>query len=565
MARQESTYTPGRLLQRLIVLALLGLGALAATPAHAQERPDEVLQGLLAKASAVAATPENCVDPQADRLVVLMCEHRIRIGVRGSYPGFSELSNGKRFGYEIDIAHAIADKLGVSAILSEVTPANRIALLGEDKIDLVIAEMGHNVQRDAQARFIRPHYYRSQTILVGKTSEPISNWDNLAGRSICVTVGNVSNAAMLDHGVRLMLFNQPAQLPAHLLDNTCTLAAQDDTFFATYFANSAFGAMFSAKFGFAEVPWGMAVPKEHADDLGRAIDLISQIFHRDGIYLNAAKAHHLDTVFLEGQQALWRSAACNTATGAQNPDCVIPPINSDLPATRFASVVAQIETWVKHNTGADFELPMLKTMPAWNLLLDGLSNTLLLISGAVFSTLLFSVLIGWAMRSQLVVLRWPARMITMILQSSPIVLTLVITVAVARAIFPFSTRLALTAAVVALGLANGCNAGQAIAEAFQALRRAGAKASDLSLFGTALRRSAAQITAFLVNAAKGTPMASFIGAPELLSALTDITSFSSGRITTYTILLIFYTLIVCVVIWIMRQIRLRLATESALP
>ena len=70
-----------------------------------------------------------------------------------------------------------------------------------------------------------------------------------------------------------------------------------------------------------------------------------------------------------------------------------------------------------------------------------------------------------------------------------------------------------------------------------------------------LGRSATQIVAFLVNAAKGTPVASFIGAPELLSALTDITSFSSGRVTTYCLLLIFYTVVVMGVVWLCNRLR----------
>ena len=73
---------------------------------------------------------------------------------------------------------------------------------------------------------------------------------------------------------------------------------------------------------------------------------------------------------------------------------------------------------------------------------------------------------------------------------------------------------------------------------------------EAGLFGWALSRSATQIVSFLVNASKGTPIASFIGAPELLSSLTDITSFSSGRATTYTILLVFYTSVVMVVVWL---------------
>jgi ABC-type amino acid transport system permease subunit len=74
----------------------------------------------------------------------------------------------------------------------------------------------------------------------------------------------------------------------------------------------------------------------------------------------------------------------------------------------------------------------------------------------------------------------------------------------------------------------------------------------------AVGRSATQIVAFLINAAKGTPIASFIGAPELLSALTDITSFSSGRATTYTLLLIFYTLVVMLVVAICRRLQVLL-------
>ena len=159
-----------------------------------------------------------------------------------------------------------------------------------------------------------------------------------------------------------------------------------------------------------------------------------------------------------------------------------------------------------------------------------------------------AVLLGAAMGSRSLLLRWPARALTMTLQSSPIVLTLVIAAAIAHSLFTLSTTVVLGAAIAALGLANGSNAGQAIAEAMGSLRAEGV--SGPGLFGQALRRAATQIVAFLINASKGTPIASFIGAPELLSSLTDITSFSSGRATTYTILLIFYTLVVMVVVWL---------------
>ena len=141
-----------------------------------------------------------------------------------------------------------------------------------------------------------------------------------------------------------------------------------------------------------------------------------------------------------------------------------------------------------------------------------------------------------------------------------------IAAAILRALVPYSSRVALGAAIVALGLSNGSNAGQAISEAYLTLRaeRAGLTVDRVDLFFGAVGRSATQIVAFLINAAKGTPTASFIGAPELLSALTDIASFSSGRATTYTLLLVFYTVVVMAVVWLCRRFQGLLERTRAL-
>ena len=79
--------------------------------------------------------------------------------------------------------------------------------------------------------------------------------------------------------------------------------------------------------------------------------------------------------------------------------------------------------------------------------------------------------------------------------------------------------------------------------------------SELTIFIRGVERAAKQIEAFLINAVKGTPIASFIGTPELLNALTDISSFSSERATTYWLLLAFYTVTVMVVVWLCAGLR----------
>jgi polar amino acid transport system substrate-binding protein len=531
-----------------LLVALSGLARAAASP-------DAALTRLLAQARAAAAAPGGCTRPATDRLVRIFCNGRIRIGVRTDYPLFATRRHGMRQGYEIDVAHTIAKRLGVAVDFVDVKPATRVPMLANGNVDLVIATMGDNTQRESQLRFIRPHYYRSETILVGPRDLRITDWKEIRGRTVCVTIGNGSNAELVSRGARLMLFDDAAALPQRLDDQTCTLAAQDDSFFAYFFTEPGFAARFSAKFGFARVPWGMGVALHGSRDLARALDLMSEVFHRDGVFLAAARAHHIATAFLVQQEAAWGRPECNNDTGSSNPACILPPAKADLQPTPFAGGIAAFETWLGRVSGIQLRLPMLKTAPAWSLFLNGVANSLVLIGGALAATLGFALLFGVAMGSRSRLLRWPARGVTIALQSSPILLTLVIAAAIIHALVPYSAAAALSAAIIALGLSNGSNAGQALAEGYHTVRaeEAGRPLGEIGLFSRALSRSATQIVAFLINAAKGTPIASFIGAPELLSALTDITSFSSGRATTYTLLLVFYTTIVIAVVWLCRR------------
>jgi ABC-type amino acid transport substrate-binding protein/ABC-type amino acid transport system permease subunit len=518
---------------------------------RADESPDAALAGLLTQAHDAA----KCGQPGIDRLVRVLCSGHLRVGVRDYYPLFGIESHGEHKGYEVDVARAIAAKLGVEPEFLKVNAGSRIPLVDSGEIDVAIATMGHNTQRDGQVRFIRPHYYQSETVLVGARDLKVGGWNDVRGRTVCATVGNGSNIELVAHGARLMLFAEAVMLPDRLKDLSCTLAAQDDSFFAYYFTEPDFAAQFAPKFGFSQVPWGMGVARHGSAQLARALDLISQIFHRDGVFLEAARANHIGTAFLQRQHAVWQRPACNDAAGSTNPSCILPPFDATTQSTPIAGEVLGFERWVQSLTGIDLQMPMLKTVPAWSMFVTGVANTLVLIVGAIAATLVFALTLGAAAGSRFRLLRWPVRAVTITLQSTPIVLTLVIVSAVMDAVMPYSSAVALTAAILALGLANGCNAGQAIAEAMVTLRaeREGLPSHALDLFVRALSRSSTQIVAFLINAAKGSPIASFIGAPEILSAMTDISSFSSGRATTYTFLLVFYTAIVIVVIALCRR------------
>ena len=345
---------------------------------------------------------EHCARPtaqQSDRLERILCGKPLRIGVRDYYPLFGMRENAVHVGYEPDIARTIAQRLGVEIELVRVNAATRIPLLGEDRIDLVLATMGHNTQRDGQLRFIRPHYYQSETALVGPKALHIADWDDVATRTICVTVGNVSNAELVSHNARLMLFDEAGVLPDRLKDETCTLAAQDDSFFAYYFTDPAFADRFEQKFGFAQVPWGMGVAKTGSDKLARALDLLSQIFHRDGdVPRDRPQESH--------PHGLPRAPAAGLAAARlqhRRRAAPTPPASCRLSIwsssrRRSPAPSNRLEDWIEKRFGIDVTLPMLKTAPAFSLFLNGIVNSLILIAGALTATLV--------LRDRVRLLRW---------------------------------------------------------------------------------------------------------------------------------------------------------------
>ena len=540
-------------------LVLLFAAALAVHPARAAtaDRSDAAIAAMLASARAEAA--QGC-DRPSDRLVAVLCAGRLVVGVRSDYPNFSLGVDGGFAGYEADIGRALAARMGVQAVFRRVTPAGRIAAVGDGQVDLVIATMGHTSQRDGQARFIRPHYFQSRTIVVGPHLLRAADWHDIAGDTVCVTVGNAVNAELSGHGARLMLFDGPRELADALRLGTCRLAAQDDSFFASAFADPEFAARFGSKFSVAPLPWGMAVARSGADRLATLLDMLSLDMHRHGAFLALAERWHLPLDFLQTQQGIWRAAECVSADGTPAPACLAEPVDSALPPTRFAARVEAVETWLQATIGLDVSLPMLKTRPALVLFRDGLENSLVLVAGALAATFALTLAMAAALTARRRLVRLPVRALTLLLQSSPIVLLLFLGYFTASALAPYSVKVAMVVAVLVLGLYNASYAGPAVAEASRALSaRAGRKVR----LAVATRHAGSQVLAFLVNAAKGSSIASVIGVPELLDSLTDIASFSSERATTFTVLLLFYSAVVGLVVWGGEAVRRRL--DAARP
>jgi ABC-type amino acid transport substrate-binding protein/ABC-type amino acid transport system permease subunit len=489
-------------------------------------------------------------------LIRVLCARQLRVGLRTYYPGFSVRDTAGAFaGFEPDIARRIADFLGVGMDMRAVDPKTRIPTLTDGTVDLVIATMGHSVQRDGEIRFIRPHYYRSETAIVGTIDSPVAKLADLSGNTVCLPLGAASNIMFARNHARILTFERPEQLIDALRFGECRLIVQDDTFFAGFFADPAWAAKFAIKFRFSPQPWGIGIARSDSAQFGDLLDALSVAFHADGTFLRLAEAHRLDLSFLRSEQAQWADPRCLTQAGLAAADCLAPPYDpSDAgDASALAPYVSWLERAIADSFGIHLDLSLFRNRITIGLLAEGIGYSLALIVGTQVSTLLIALGFGWLMVRGVAPVRHLIGAVTALGQVTPLPLLMFFASVLAGGIAHYSGEIALAAAIVAIGLYNGSNAARAFGDAHLALRRQ-AHEGD---FRQAVALAGAQLVAFLINAAKGSPAAGMIGVPEFLNIVTDLTANSGDRVTMHVILLVFYVVLVLMVIRVLSWGRAR--------
>jgi polar amino acid transport system substrate-binding protein len=113
----------------------------------------------------------------------------LRAGVKNDAPsmGFVD-EKGNLAGFEIDLITDIAKRLGVKIEFEPVKASNRVQLLQQKRLDLLIATVSHYRSRDRVVDFTIPYLYTPQTLLVKKNSG-IRSLADLAGKRVGVDAG----------------------------------------------------------------------------------------------------------------------------------------------------------------------------------------------------------------------------------------------------------------------------------------------------------------------------------------------------------------------------------------
>jgi len=144
---------------------------------------------LLAAALAASALLTG-IAAHADQLADIKKKGEIVVGVLGTDEpnSFVDPKTREIVGYEVDLAKAIAQKIGVKPVFKQIAVAARIPELQQGRVDLLAASLTHNKERESQIDFSLTTFVTGQKVMV-KASSGIADVPQLAGKKVLTVKG----------------------------------------------------------------------------------------------------------------------------------------------------------------------------------------------------------------------------------------------------------------------------------------------------------------------------------------------------------------------------------------
>lgn len=112
------------------------------------------------------------------------------IATSADYPPFEFLKDGKIVGFDIDLVHAIAEKMGVKITVNDMSFDAILGSLKSNRIDMAISSITPTPERREAVDF-SDEYYSTNRVLVCSDLSPVRNITDLTGLAIGVQAGSI--------------------------------------------------------------------------------------------------------------------------------------------------------------------------------------------------------------------------------------------------------------------------------------------------------------------------------------------------------------------------------------
>ena len=117
---------------------------------------------------------------------------KLVVGVEGTYPPFTYHDDaGDLVGFDIEVAKAVAEKLGVEAEFVESGWDSLLAGVDSGRLDTVINEVGISEEREEKYDFSDPYFYIQSQVVVKSDNDSIHSEEDLDGKKVATNVTNI--------------------------------------------------------------------------------------------------------------------------------------------------------------------------------------------------------------------------------------------------------------------------------------------------------------------------------------------------------------------------------------
>ncbi|WP_040283248.1 glutamate ABC transporter substrate-binding protein [Tessaracoccus massiliensis] len=192
----------------------------------------------------------------------------IRIGTKYDQPGLGLDEGGTMSGFDVDVAKAVAEKLGYTEDQiewSESPTPQRESMLETGQVDMIFATYSITDTRKEKVQFAGPYLVAGQDLLVKADDDSITGPQDLEGKLLCSVSGSTPAERVAEEypGVQLQEYDTYSLCVEALAGGRVDALTTDDTILAGYAAQEQWAGQFKVVGApFSEELYGVGIPKD---------------------------------------------------------------------------------------------------------------------------------------------------------------------------------------------------------------------------------------------------------------------------------------------------------------
>lgn len=130
-------------------------------------------------------------EPEGDLLARIQAKGEITVAMEGTWaPWTYHDESDQLVGYDVEVAKAVAEKLGVTASFVEGEWDGLLAGLDAGRYDIMVNGVGITAEREEKYNFSTPYAYNKTAVIVRGDYDEIHSMEDLKGKSTANTISS---------------------------------------------------------------------------------------------------------------------------------------------------------------------------------------------------------------------------------------------------------------------------------------------------------------------------------------------------------------------------------------